>query len=69
MKRSKLLGYGDAYRFLKISHQRFDYLLRTKKIPYQKTSSGKIFFEEDLIVFQKSRADKMKHGKKKESSA
>ncbi len=61
-KRPKILGYGDAYRFLGISHQRFDYLLKQNKIYFQSTSGGKVFFKEDLAAFQKSRAEKLKHG-------
>ncbi|QMU63185.1 MAG: hypothetical protein GKR88_02120 [Flavobacteriaceae bacterium] len=64
MDRPKLLGYTDAANFLGISHQRFNYIISRYNIPFQKTSSGRIFFEEDIVAFQQARKDKLKHRRK-----
>lgn len=64
-KRPKLYGSKDACELLKISYARFYELMKIYNIPHQKTSSGNIFFEEDLINFQESRKEKMKHSRKK----
>ncbi len=60
-KRPKLYGAKDACEFLDVSYARFYELLKRYDIPHQKTSSGNIFFEEDLIAFRESRKDKMKY--------
>ena len=60
----KLYGTIDAAQFLGISRARFYEFLKQNRIPFQKTSAGKIFFEDDLISFQKSREEKMKHARK-----
>lgn len=64
-KRPKVMSGGDAHKYLKISRQRFEYLVRDCDIPYQETSAGKIFFLEDLKEFEKRRRPKMKHARKK----
>ncbi len=65
---SKLLGVGDAARFLKVSYQRLPILIKNYNIPYQETSSGKIFFERDLIAFRDSpeRKRNLKYGRRKD---
>jgi hypothetical protein len=60
-KRPKIFGAGDACEYLNISNQRLHQLLKQYNIPHQQTSSGKIFFEEDIIAFKESRKDKMKY--------
>ena len=59
-----VMSPGDAARFLGISWTRFDVLVKKYDIPFQQTSACKIFFKEDLITFQESRKDKMKHRRK-----
>jgi|WetSurMetagenome_2_1015567.scaffolds.fasta_scaffold113240_2 hypothetical protein len=63
-KKPKVMSGGDAHKYLKISRQRFEYLVRDYDIPYQETSAGKIFFLEDLDDFEKKRITKMKHKRK-----
>ena len=63
-KRPKVMSGGDVHKYLKVSRQRFEYLVRHYDIPYQKTSAGKIYFLQDIVNFQESRKDKMKHSKK-----
>lgn len=61
----KVMAGGDAHKYLKVSRQRFEFLVRDYGIPYQETSAGKIFFLEDIDNFQELRKDKMKHCRKK----
>lgn len=64
-KNLKLLSSGEACKLLNISRSRLGFLIEKYKIPHHQTGAGKIFEKEDLIAFQKSRADKMKHARKK----
>ncbi len=63
----RIYGYRAAAEFVGVSESRFIVLLKNYDIPFQQTSCGKIFFEEDLRAFMKSekRLEKMKHGKRK----
>ncbi len=63
-KRPSVLGYGDAHKFIEVSHPRFFELMEKYDIPFQQISSGRVFFEDDLKEFQKARSAKMKHGRK-----
>ena len=65
MNRPKLLGFKDAAEFLDISRERFNVLVNNYNIPFQKISSGRVFFEEDILAFQEARKDKLKHRRKK----
>ncbi len=64
IKDLNLMGIGDACKFIRVSKSRLHTLVRNYKIPHKITSAGKIFLKEDLAAFQKSRAGKMKHGRK-----
>ena len=64
-KRLELLGNGDVCKLLKISPQRFHFLVRKYKIPHYKTSSGKIYLKESIVKFQRARKDRLKHKAKK----
>jgi len=61
MQRPELFGYGDAAHFLEMSHQRFNYLVKRDNIYFKTTSSGRIFFKEDIVEYKRQRFDKMKH--------
>ena len=67
-KRPVLFGTGDVCKYLDISYQRLHELVQKYQIPHQQTSSGKIFFQEDIIAFKDSRKDKMKYKMKQEKS-
>lgn len=62
-----LMGTGDACQYLGITQSRLHKLVVFYKIPHHKTSAGMIFEKEDLDAFQKSRADRMKHGNRPNS--
>lgn len=64
-KRPKVMSGGDAHKYLHVSRQRFEYLVKSYDIPYQQTSAGKIYFLEDLKEFQNYRKSSMKHAAKK----
>ena len=55
-----VMGYSDAIDFLKISNRYFDKVVAQWKIPYQQTSSWKIFFKMDIETFNKERREKAK---------
>ncbi len=60
-----VLGFRAAGKFVGVSHSRFFVLIKNYDIPFQKTSCGKVFFEEDLRGFMESeeRVGKMKHAR------
>ena len=60
----RVYGTTDARKYLKISEQYFLRLVQEHKIPFQKTSSGRIFFEPDLIRFKNQRITKAKIDKR-----
>lgn len=59
-KNSKVMAAGDVADLLGVSYQYIDKLAREGRIPFQMTSSGKIFLEEDVLVFQRERQKKAK---------
>ncbi len=59
-----VLGYWDAIEFLNITQSYFDKIVKKDLIPYQQTSSWKIFFKEDLEKFNESRKEKSKSDKR-----
>ena len=60
----KLMGMGDAMRYLKVSRQYIDRLVEEGKLRYQSTSTGKVFLATDIVAFQKGR-EVRKHAKKR----
>lgn len=59
-QRPKLMGKGDASKYLWVTNQYVDQLARAWKIPYQKVSMWMVFFEEDIINFAKDRIERAK---------
>lgn len=64
MKYPKAYGFKDAVKFLQVSQQYFARIVNEKKIHFQKTSSGRIFFEPELIRFKNLRMSKAKTDKR-----
>ena len=58
MNRPKIIGTSEAATLLEISRQRLNYLILRDKIPYQKISAGKVFFEEDILEYRNRRKNK-----------
>ncbi len=54
----KLMGMGDAMKYLKVSRQYIDFLVDTGKMRCQRISTGKVFLESDIIAFQRERQRK-----------
>ena len=44
VKSPKLMSAGDVVKCLKVSYQYIDKLVQEGRLPYQQTSSGRIFF-------------------------
>lgn len=59
-KNPKVMAAGDVADLLGVSYQYIDKLAREGRLPFQMTSSGKIFLEEDVLNFQKERQKKAK---------
>lgn len=64
MKRPKIYGFGDAYKFLGITSKNFLKFVHGGKIYCQRTSGGRIFFESDLIKLKNQRIIKAKTDKR-----
>jgi predicted site-specific integrase-resolvase len=56
----KLLAAGDVAQLLGVSYQYIDKIAKAGKIPFQQTSSGKIFLEKDVMQFKRDRDRKAK---------
>ncbi|MFA6039330.1 MAG: hypothetical protein WCV62_01205 [Candidatus Peribacteraceae bacterium] len=54
----KVMAAGDVAKLLGISYQYLDRIAKEGKLPYQQTSSGKIFLEEDVLAFKREREKK-----------
>lgn len=67
IKKLDLISSGDASTLLNVTPRRFRVLVEDYKIPYCKTGAGMIFLKSDVLAFQESRKEKMKHGRKKSS--
>ena len=63
-KPQKVLAAGDVADLLEVSYQYIDKLAEEGKIPFQITSSGKIFLEKDVLQFKKEREIKAKTDKR-----
>ncbi len=61
----KLMGMGDAMRYLKVSRQYIDRLVEEGKLRFQSTSTGKVFLATDIIAFQKEREAKKRRPKQR----
>ncbi len=59
-KTPKVLAAGDVAKLLDVTYQYIDKLAQEGRLPYQQTSSGKIFLEEDVMAFKKERDRKAK---------
>ena len=59
-KNPKILAAGDVADLLGVSYQYIDKLAREGRLPYQMTSSGKVFLEPDVVAFQREREKKAK---------
>jgi len=59
-KSSKLMSAGDVVKCLGVSYQYIDKLVQEGRLPFQQTSSGRIFLEEDVIAFKRERDKKSK---------
>lgn len=59
-KNTRILSAGDVRKLLKVTYQYIDKLTLEGRLPFQQTSSGKIFFEEDVLAFKKERDQKAK---------
>lgn len=60
VKPQKLLAAGDVAKILGVTYQYIDKLAKEGKLPFQMTSSGKIFLEKDVLEFKRSRDKKAK---------
>jgi len=56
MKKPKIMGRIDAANYLNITPQYVDVLASKGLLEFQETSSGKIFFESDLLKYERERA-------------
>jgi len=59
-KNPKVLAAGDVADCLGVSYQYIDKLTQEGRLPFQQTSSGKIFLEEDVLAFKRERDKKAK---------
>ncbi|MBI3332215.1 excisionase family DNA-binding protein [Candidatus Peregrinibacteria bacterium] len=59
-KPHKVLAAGDVAKLLGVSYQYIDKLAQEGKLPFQQTSSGRIFLEEDVMAFKRKRDQKAK---------
>lgn len=59
-KSPKLMAAGDVANLLNVTYQYIDKLAQEKRLPFQQTSSGKIFLEDDVLAFKKERDRKAK---------
>jgi excisionase family DNA binding protein len=59
-KPPKVMAAGDVADLLGVSYQYIDKLAKEGRLPFQQTSSGKIFLEKDILRFKKARDRKAK---------
>jgi len=55
MNRPKILGTSEAAGLLGVARQRLNYLILRDKIPFQRIAAGKVFFEEDIMIYKRQR--------------
>lgn len=56
----KVLAAGDVVKCLGVTYQYIDRLAQEGRLPFQQTSSGKIFLEDDVLAFKRERDKKAK---------
>jgi len=59
-KSPKMLAAGDVVQLLGVTYQYIDKLVKEGRLPFQQTSSGRIFREEDVLAFKREREKKSK---------
>ena len=59
-KHPKVMAAGDVAALLGVSYQYIEKLAKQGKLPFQTTSSGRIFLEEDVLALKKAREQKAK---------
>lgn len=59
-KHPKILAAGDVADLLDVTYQYIDKLVQEGRLPFQQTSAGKIFLEEDVLAFKRERDKKAK---------
>lgn len=60
MAKLRILSAGDVRKILGVTYQYIDKLTQENRLPFQQTSSGKIFMESDVMAFKKERDRKAK---------
>ena len=61
IERPTIWAAGDAAIYLKVSPHRVNILAKKYNIPNQMTSSGRVFLKADILHFQESRKERLKH--------
>jgi excisionase family DNA binding protein len=56
----KAMGRTDVAAYLGVSRQYVDRIVKEEKIPFQETSAGTIFMENDVLAYKKQRTKKAK---------
>jgi hypothetical protein len=59
-KNIRILSAGDVRKLLKVTYQYIDKLTQEGRLSFQQTSAGKIFLEEDVLMFKRERDMKAK---------
>jgi excisionase family DNA binding protein len=59
-KSPKIMAAGDVAQCLGVTYQYIDKLVQEGRLPFQQTSSGKIFLEADVLKFKQERDKKAK---------
>ena len=59
-KTHRILSAGDVKKLLDVTYQYIDKLAQDGRLPFQQTSSGRIFLEDDVLAFMKERDMKAK---------
>lgn len=59
-KLPKVMGRLDVAEYLGVSRQYINKLVKEKRIPFQETSAGTIFSENDVLAYKKQRLKKAK---------
>ena len=60
IKNPKVMAAGDVAECLGVTYQYIDKLTQAGRLPFQQTSSGKIFLEDDVLAFKREREKKAK---------
>jgi len=60
-KHPRVMAAGDVAELLGVSYQYIEKLAKQGKLPFQATSSGRIFLEEDVLKLKQEREKKAKN--------